>query len=182
MDHGLRRASDRRINPVSPPGQGTALPPSSPPIFHIVLLRPEIGPNAGNAGRLCLGLGARLHLVHPLGFQTDSKAVRRAGLDYWKDVDVVEHGDEPGFWEWAEGRRVFLYSTHASRPYTTARHEAGDVLVFGCESVGLPRPLVEQHGGWQIPLPGPIRSLNLSNAVAVVAYHALQQVRPALFS
>jgi tRNA (cytidine/uridine-2'-O-)-methyltransferase len=179
---GLRRASDPRINPGALPGQGHSLPLSSHPIFHIVLLHPEIGPNAGNAGRLCLGLGARLHLVHPLGFQTDSKAVRRAGLDYWKDVDVVEHPTEQGFWEWAEGRRLFLYSTHATRPYTTARHEEGDVLLFGCESVGLPRSLVEQHGGWQIPLAGPIRSLNLSNAVAVVAYHALQQVRPALFS
>ena len=160
----------------------TPLPTLPAPLFHIVLLHPEIGPNAGNAGRLCLGLGARLHLVHPLGFQTDSKAVRRAGLDYWKDVDVVEHADDGAFWEWAAGRRLFLYSTHASRPYTRAAHLEGDVLLFGRESVGLPPALVEQHGGWQIPLVGPIRSLNLSNAVAVVAYHALQQVRPALFS
>jgi tRNA (cytidine/uridine-2'-O-)-methyltransferase len=161
---------------------GATLSAPRPPLFHVALLHPEIGPNAGNAGRLCLGLGARLHLVHPLGFSTDDKAVRRAGLDYWSQVDVVEHPSADAFFAWAAGRRLFLYSTHARRPYTTARHEPGDVLLFGCESVGLPPELVARHGGWQMPLVGPIRSLNLSNAVAIAAYHALQQLRPELFS
>lgn len=151
------------------------------PVFHVALLHPEIGPNAGNAGRLCLGLGARLHLIHPLGFQTDDKAVRRAGLDYWKHVDVVEHVTAEGFWSWAEGRSVHLFSARGSAPHTQAPIHRGDVLLFGRESVGLPADLVDTHGAWQIPMTGAVRSLNLSNAVAVVAYAALQRVRPELF-
>ena len=151
------------------------------PVFHIALLHPEIGPNAGNAGRLCLGLGARLHLIHPLGFQTDDKAVRRAGLDYWKHVDVVEHESEAAFWGWAEGHRVHLFSARGTEPHTRCPVDRGDVLLFGRESVGLPDSLVEERGAWQIPMTGAVRSLNLSNAVAVVAYAALQRVRPELF-
>ena len=85
--------------------------PEGEPPLHIVLLCPEIGPNAGNVGRLCLGIQATLHLVHPLGFQTDDKAVRRAGLDYWKHVNVIEHETEDAFWRWAVNRRVHLFST-----------------------------------------------------------------------
>jgi tRNA (cytidine/uridine-2'-O-)-methyltransferase len=152
------------------------------PRLHIALVHPEIGPNAGSAGRLCLGIGARLHLVHPLGFRTDEKAVRRAGLDYWKHVDVVEHADLDAFLAWGEGRRLHLYSARAHRPYTAARHAHGDVLVFGPESVGLPDALVDRYGGWRIPMPGPIRSLNLGSATAVVAYEALRQLDPGLFA
>ena len=151
------------------------------PRFHIALIQPEIGQNAGNAGRLCLGVGARLHLVHPLGFQTDDKAVRRAGLDYWRDVDVVEHADTDAFFAWAGARPTFLFSALCSRPFTRAPFVEDCVLVFGRESIGLPAALVEARGGYQIPMPGPIRSLNLSNAVAVVAYAALQQIDPQLF-
>lgn len=151
------------------------------PVLHIALLEPEIGPNAGSIGRLCLGVGARLHLVHPLGFQTDEKAVRRAGLDYWKHVDVVEHVDASAFWSWAAGRRVHLFSARAPRPYTALRFARGDVLLFGRESVGLPAELLARHPAWCIPQRGPIRSLNLANAVSVVTYGALQQLDPALF-
>lgn len=151
------------------------------PRLHIALIQPEIGQNAGNAGRLCLGVGARLHLVHPLGFQTDDKAVRRAGLDYWRDVDVVEHADIDAFFAWAEGRPTFLYSALCTQSYARAPYAPGCVLVFGRESIGLPAALVQARGGYQIPMPGPIRSLNLSNAVAVVAYAALQRIEPDLF-
>lgn len=151
------------------------------PRLHIALVHPEIGPNAGNIGRLCLGIGARLHLVHPLGFSTDDKAVRRAGLDYWKHVDVVEHKDLATFQDWSEGRRTFMYSTKGAKAYTHAQHEPGDVLMFGRESRGLPAELLAGGGALNIPMAGPTRSLNLSNAVAVVAYGALQQVAPALF-
>lgn len=153
----------------------------SEPWLHVALVEPEIPPNTGNVGRLCVGLDLHLHLVHPLGFDTDAKAVRRAGLDYWKHVRCTEHEHTDAFLQWAEGRRLFLYSTHGTRPYTSARHEVGDVLVFGRESKGLPRDWVERLGGYQIPLTGPVRSLNLSNAVAVAVYGAMQQVRPALF-
>ncbi len=158
------------------------MPDRSMPTFHIALLQPEIGPNAGNIGRLCLGLGAHLHLVHPLGFQTDEKAVRRAGLDYWKHVSVTEHASTDAFWEWNEERPFSLFSAHGSSTYMDAPFEPGHVLVFGCESVGLPKSLVAQHGAWKIPMLGPTRSLNLSNAVAVVAYGALHKMNPTLVS
>ncbi len=151
------------------------------PVLHIVLYTPEIPPNTGNAGRLCLGIGARLHVVHPIGFSMDEKAVRRAGLDYWKHVDLQEHADGDAFWSWAAGRRVFLFSARGTEPYTAPTYERGDVLVFGRETTGLPRDLVERHGAFTIPMTGPVRSLNLSNAVAVVTYNALADVRPELF-
>lgn len=151
------------------------------PRFHIALYHPEIPQNTGNIGRLCLGIGARLHLVHPLSFDTSEKAVRRAGLDYWREVDRIEHPDEDHFWRWVGGRRVHLYSSHGAAPYTRCRHALDDVLLFGRETVGLPPELVAARGAWQIPMPGPIRSLNLANAVSVVAYHALAQLEPALF-
>ena len=154
--------------------------PESPPL-HIALLNPEIGPNAGNVGRLCLGMGARLHLIHPLGFQTDDKAVRRAGLDYWRHVQVTEHASEDDFWQWLGERTVWLYSAHGSQPHTAGRFSQGDVLLFGPESTGLRADLVHQHGALRIPMTGPIRSLNLSNAVAVAAYTALQQITPEQF-
>lgn len=155
----------------------------SAPLFHIALVHPEIGPNAGNIGRLCLGMGAALHLVHPLGFSTDEKQVRRAGLDYWKHVDVTEHADLDAFLGWvADGeRRMHLLSTRATTPYTRAAYQAGDVLVFGRESTGLPAELIARFGALRIPMPGPIRSLNLANSAAIVAMEALRQLRPDLF-
>ena len=151
------------------------------PRLHIALIEPQIGPNAGNIGRLCLGIGACLHLVHPLGFSTSDKAVRRAGLDYWKSVHCEEHRSLDAFLQWTKGRRVFGFTARSGEPVTRADFEAGDVLAFGCESDGLPDAL---RGAWPlltIPQLGPIRSLNLSNAVAIAAYSALQQVEPHLF-
>ena len=150
-------------------------------LFHIALINPEIGPNTGNIGRLCLGLNATLHLVHPLGFSTDDKAVRRAGLDYWKHVDVQEHDDTEAFWTWAAGRRVRLFSTKVDTPYTRISWSEGDVAVFGPESKGLDERLFSQHPVFTIPMNGAIRSLNLSNAVAVVGYAALRGIQPNLF-
>ncbi|MFZ5482173.1 MAG: tRNA (cytidine(34)-2'-O)-methyltransferase [Myxococcota bacterium] len=150
------------------------------PLFHIALVHPEIPQNTGNVGRLCLAVGARLHLVHPLSFQTDEKAVRRAGLDYWKHVDVVEHADLDAFLAWLGPRRDHRFSSHGVTPYTRVDYAAGDVLVFGRESVGLPRDFVGDRGV-RIPMVGATRSLNLSNAAAVVAYAALQRLRPELF-
>ena len=153
----------------------------SEPSLHIALVNPEIGPNTGNIGRLCLGIGARLHLVHPLGFQINEKQVRRAGLDYWKHVDLCEHGDLGSFSSWLEGRRFHLFSTRGAAPYTRISFAVGDVLVFGCESRGLPAGFVAAHGSYRVPMPGPTRRLNLSNCVSVVAMQALQGVRPELF-
>ncbi|MFT4623096.1 MAG: tRNA (cytidine/uridine-2'-O-)-methyltransferase [Myxococcota bacterium] len=157
-------------------------PAAGEPRLNVVLYHPEIPPNTGNIGRLCVGVGVALHVVHPIGFSMDEKQVRRAGLDYWQHVQLVEHSDEEAFWDWAAGRRLFLYSSHGEAPFTAASHRPGDVLVFGCETRGLPRELVAERGAYRIPLDGPVRSLNLANAVAVVVYGALQQVRPELFA
>ena len=152
------------------------------PTLHLVLYCPEIPPNTGNVGRLSVAVGARLHLVHPLGFSLEEKAVRRAGLDYWRHVDLVEHPDADAFWSWCEGRRVHLFSTRGGAPYTRCAYAPADVLVFGPETVGLPRSQVESRGAYHIPMwAGPIRSLNLANAVAIVAYEALRQTRPGRF-
>ena len=152
------------------------------PDLHVALYHPEIPQNTGNIGRLCLGLDATLHLVRPLSFDIDEKAVRRAGLDYWKHVKLVEHTDEDAFWAWVADRRIHLYSSHGERPYTTCRYERGDVLLFGRETVGLPPELVASRGAFHIPMIGPIRSLNLANAVSVVCYEALRQLEPDLFA
>ena len=148
------------------------------PLFHIALYHPEIPPNTGNIGRLCLGIQAALHIVHPIAFSMDEKQVRRAGLDYWKHVDLTEHPSEEAFWEWAQGRRVALMSTKGSIPYSDWQYQRGDVLLFGCETKGLPEDLIRKHGACRIPMTGSIRSLNLSNAAAVVAYEALRQIDP----
>lgn len=153
----------------------------SEPALHIALLNPEIPGNTGNIGRLCLGVGARLHLIPPLGFRTDEKAVRRAGIDHWRRVDLVEHADADAFWRWAAGRRVHLLSARGDRPYSQIPWRRGDVALFGRESTGLPQALVDSHGAWRIPLAEGVRSLNLANAAAVVAYGALQQLQPEWF-
>ena len=152
------------------------------PDLHVALYHPEIPQNTGNIGRLCLGLDATLHLVRPFSFDIDEKAVRRAGLDYWKHVRLVEHADEDAFWSWVADRRIHLFSSHGARPYTTCRYARGDVLLFGRETVGLPPDLVAERGAFSIPMIGPIRSLNLANAVAVVCYEALRQLEPDLFA
>ena len=151
------------------------------PSFHIALVEPEIPQNSGNIGRLALGLGARLHLVHPLGFSLSEKAVRRAGLDYWKHVDLVEHKDPPSFLLWSSQRPLYLFSTKAKSSYRAAKFEKGAVLVFGAESKGLPISWIRTMNSFRIPMNGAIRSLNLSNAVAVAAYEAFAQLHPECF-
>ncbi|MEN0063261.1 MAG: tRNA (cytidine(34)-2'-O)-methyltransferase [Myxococcota bacterium] len=152
-------------------------------VFHIVLYQPEIPPNTGNVGRLCVGVGASLHLVPPLGFSTDEKAVRRAGLDYWRHVALTEHASTAAFWDWAYGRRVHLFSAKATASVYDGRFEAGDVFVFGCETKGLPADVLSRGEAYRLPMkPGPIRSLNLGNAVSIVTYEALRQIGPAWFA
>ena len=147
------------------------------PPLHVALMHPEIPGNTGNIGRLCVGVGAALHLVHPLGFDTSDKAVRRAGLDYWKHVDVTEHDSEAAFLAWARGRTVIAFSAKASQSYAAVDYPEGEVLLFGQETVGLPEHLRARFPCVGIPAPGPVRSLNLSNAAAVAVYHVLGKVR-----
>jgi tRNA (cytidine/uridine-2'-O-)-methyltransferase len=152
------------------------------PALHIVLVTPEIPQNTGNIGRLCVGLDCPLHLVRPLGFDIGEKRVRRAGLDYWPHLSLRVHDDIGAFWQWAEGRRMHFFSSHGSAgSYVAPRYDWGDVLVFGRESDGLPEDLLATEPSYSIPMVGPTRSLNLSNAVAIVAYEATRQIRPTLF-
>lgn len=153
------------------------------PLLHVVLLEPEIPPNTGSIGRLCLGTGCRLHLVKPLGFSIDEKAVRRAGLDYWKHVDLQVHECFDEVLAALPARRFFFTSARTGRAYTQVDWQWGDVVVFGRESVGLPESLRERFPEQfiRIPVPGQIRSLNLSNAASVVVYQVLERLRPELF-
>jgi len=147
-------------------------------MFHVALWEPEIPPNTGNIARLCAATGARLHLIGRLGFRIDDKAVRRAGLDYWEHVDVIHHPDWNAFLLAVEGRRIWLIDNPADETYTTARFRDRDVLLFGNETKGLPESLRKEYVGQLlgIPMPtGKVRSLNLSNAVAIVLYEAMRQ-------
>jgi tRNA (cytidine/uridine-2'-O-)-methyltransferase len=148
-------------------------------MFHVVLIEPEIPPNTGNIGRLCLGTGAHLHLVEPLGFSIDDRTLKRAGLDYWKDVQVtvwksfaaLQAAQSP------DARTHFL-TTKASRAYWDAAFEDGDYLVFGRETKGLPEPLLAENREalLTIPMVGTTRSLNLATAVGIVLYEGVRQL------
>jgi tRNA (cytidine/uridine-2'-O-)-methyltransferase len=150
--------------------------------LHIVLVEPEIPPNTGNIARLCAATGSPLHLVGPLGFRIDEHAVRRAGVDYWHLVDVRQHPTFEHFLQgWANeapGHDLHLFSAQARRSYLQAGYRAGDALVFGKESVGLPPDLLARFAERAVGIPtlGAVRSLNLANAVGIALYEALRQL------
>ncbi len=150
--------------------------------LHIALYRPEIPPNTGNVARLCVATGSVLHVIHPIAFSMSAKQVRRAGLDHWPHLVLHEHEDADAFWAWVGDRPVHLFSSHGRQAHTRAPYADGDVLLFGPESVGLPQEWVTARGAYRIPMTGPVRSLNLSNAVAVCTYAALMRVHPGLFA
>ena len=149
--------------------------------MNIVLVEPEIPPNTGNVARLCAATGSPLHLVGPLGFRIDEHAVRRAGVDYWHLVDVRQHVDFAHFehaFEREGSGRLFLFSALAETSYLAAPYAAGDALVFGKESVGLPEELCDRYRDRLVGIPtlGAVRSLNLANAVGIALYEALRKV------
>jgi tRNA (cytidine/uridine-2'-O-)-methyltransferase len=147
-------------------------------MFHIVLLQPNIPPNTGNIIRLCANSGCTLHLVKPLGFELTGKAVRRAGLDYRELAQLSVHADFPACLQALHGARLFSIETSGSRPYSEAAFAAGDALLFGSETRGLPPPVLGQiprERQLAIPMRAGNRSLNLSNAVALVVYEAWRQ-------
>lgn len=151
------------------------------PPLHVVLMQPEIPPNTGNIARLCAATGSRLHLIEPLGFTMTNSQLRRAGLDYWDAIQVHVHASWPAFLEAIAPPRLFLYSTGSARRYDRATYRAGDTLVFGCETKGLPDNLLAEYPAqvYGIPIQTQhVRSLNLSSAVAVVVYEALRQISP----
>jgi len=145
--------------------------------LHVVLVEPEIPPNTGNIARLCAATSSVLHLVGPLGFRTDEKSLRRAGIDYWHLVDLHRHLDLAHFRRAVPDARWFLFSASGRQNYLDATFRPGDALLFGRESVGLPDDLLREHSGqvFGIPTLGAVRSLNLANAAAIVLYEALRQ-------
>ena len=155
-------------------------------MFHIVLVEPEIPPNTGNVGRLCLATGGHLHLVKPLGFSIDDRTLKRAGLDYWREVNVTLW-DSLADLQAAQpaGARYFFLTTKTSAPYWSAKFRDGDFLVFGRETKGLPESLLAANPGSLLTIPmatGQTRSLNLATSVGIVLYEAVRQraVEPAV--
>src|SRR5690554_1787724 len=146
--------------------------------FHIVLVEPEIPANTGNIARTCAATGTHLHLVHPLGFNTDDKTLKRAGLDYWFAVNIEYHDSFQALLEKYNDRRFFFATTKADKRYTDFEYQDDDFFVFGKETAGLPKALLEEHASTciRMPMSEHVRSLNLSNSAAVVVYEALRQV------
>lgn len=147
-------------------------------MLNIALIHPDIPQNTGNVGRLCVGLKATLHLVKPMGFVLEDKKIRRSGLDYWQDLDLVIHKSLTDFLQEFQNSRRFFLSTKGQKNYTGVSYQKGDVLIFGSETKGLPKSLLEknQENVLTIPMLGPIRSLNLATSVGIVAYEALRQI------
>lgn len=148
------------------------------PALNIVLYQPEIPSNTGNIARLCAAARIRLHLVHPLGFRVDDKHLKRAGLDYWHEVDVRHHENFEAFLNHRDetGSNLTVFSKNAASDYTRADVKKGDYLLFGQETRGLPRHIREMFPCFRIPIWGRVRSLNLSTAAGIVAYHYLHQM------
>jgi tRNA (cytidine/uridine-2'-O-)-methyltransferase len=147
--------------------------------MDVVLVAPEIPQNTGSIGRLCVATDSHLHLVDPLGFTIDDRHLRRAGLDYWPHVRWSRHASWEAFLAARRPGRLLCFAARTPRSYTTARFREDDMLVFGCESRGLPPAIREGHADatFGIPLASEhVRSLNLANAVAVVLYEALRQL------
>ena len=147
-------------------------------MLNIVLVEPEIPNNTGNIGRLCVGTESRLHLIHPLGFLIDDKNLKRSGLDYWVHLDVTEYANVD---EWIkvipDQSRVFLMSSHAEKSYLEIDFQDGDWLVFGKESVGLSKEVLDQFDHHlKIPMSNLIRSFNIANSVAFVVGEAKRQI------
>lgn len=144
--------------------------------LHIALVEPEIPPNAGNVARLCAATGCQLHLVEPLGFRIDDRELKRAGLDYWEHLGVAVHPSLDAFLAATAHLPRWYFSTRATRLYTDAPFERGDVLVFGKETKGLPQALIDTNPDRALRIPqrpGSVRSLNLSTAAGIAAYAAL---------
>ncbi len=145
--------------------------------LNIVLYEPEIPANTGNIGRTCVATGTRLHLIEPLGFSLSEKALKRAGMDYWADLDVTTYVNYEDFLAKNPGAKLYMATTKGQRLYTDVSYEDDCYIMFGKESAGLPEELLAHNRERcvRIPMAGDIRSLNLGNSVAIVLYEALRQ-------
>lgn len=146
-------------------------------MFNIVLVEPEIPQNTGNIARTCAATGSKLHIVKPMGFTIDDKKLKRAGLDYWHLLGVQYYENIEDFYEKNKGGRFFYSTTKAVNTYADVEFADGDFILFGKETKGLPEELLHENKEWciRIPMIDEARSLNLSNAVAIVTYEALRQ-------
>jgi tRNA (cytidine/uridine-2'-O-)-methyltransferase len=148
--------------------------------FNIVLIEPEIPMNTGNIGRLSLASGSTLHLVKPFGFELDDARLRRAGLDYWKHISLNIYDSLDEFFGLTKDKKMVFFSSHAEQDYYSIDFEDGMFLVFGKESVGLPKNIIETNSSklYKIPIySNHIRSLNLANAVSIVVYEGIRSIR-----
>jgi len=148
-------------------------------MFHIALFEPRIAPNTGNIIRLIANNGCHLHLIEPLGFDLEEKKLRRAGLDYTDLSNVTRHPDYESFLTAMAGRRILACTTKGSRPHDQLEYKADDILLFGSETAGLPDDVMDSidvEHRLRIPMQPTSRSLNLSNAVAIVSYEAWRQL------
>lgn len=145
--------------------------------MNIVLFEPEMPANTGNIGRTCVATGTKLHLIEPLGFKINEKALKRAGLDYWDKLDVTIYSDYQDFLNRNPGAKIYMATTKAPTVYTDMAYEPDCFLMFGKESAGIPEEILveNQETCVRIPMWGDIRSLNLSNSVSIVLYEALRQ-------
>ena len=145
--------------------------------MNIVLYEPEMAANTGNIGRTCVATGTRLHLIEPLGFKLNEKALKRAGLDYWDKLDVTVYSDFQDFLDRNPGAKIYMATTKAPNVYTEASYEPDCYIMFGPESRGIPEDILVNHQETcvRIPMWGDIRSLNLSNSVSIILYEALRQ-------
>lgn len=145
--------------------------------MNIVLFEPEMPMNTGNIGRTCVATNTRLHLIEPLGFKLNEKAVKRAGLDYWDKLDVTVYSDFQDFLDRNPGAKIYMATTKAPKTYTEVEYEPDCYIMFGKESAGIPEEIMMEHKDncVRIPMINEIRSLNLSNSVAIVLYEALRQ-------
>jgi tRNA (cytidine/uridine-2'-O-)-methyltransferase len=150
-------------------------------MLHVVLFQPEIAPNTGNVGRMCALTRSRLHLIHPLGFVINDRNLRRAGMDYWKSLDVHEHADWAAFRQSALApKRLWLFTTKTGRSFWDVHYADEDGLVFGNEGSGAPEWLHRELADWRITIPHAnpdLRSLNLSTAAGIGCYEAVRQLR-----
>lgn len=145
--------------------------------MNIVLFEPEIPANTGNIGRTCVATGTRLHLIEPLGFKLTEKEIRRAGMDYWKDLEVIRYANYEDFLEKNPNAKIYMATTKAKYNYTDVSYEDDAYIMFGKESAGIPEEILVENEDTciRIPMLDSIRSLNLSNSVAIVLYEALRQ-------
>ena len=145
--------------------------------MNIILHQPEIPQNTANIGRTCVATGTKLHLIEPLGFKLDDKAVKRAGMDYWQHVQLYRYMNFEEFLEKNPGAKIYMATTKAPNVYTDVSYEPDCYIMFGKESAGIPEEILKDHPEEcvRIPMVGETRSLNLSNSVAIVLYEALRQ-------